>query len=156
MPLTDVRIVDLPPMLVASALGFGRHPEEQASTAIARFAHAKGLVPGSPGVRSFGFDSPSPTPGSPNYGYECWITVGADVAAEPPIEIKRVPPGTYAVARCVGLQHIGTCWRRLSGWVEDSPYRTPPRGARYLEEFLNPTESAPSKWVIDLYMEITA
>jgi effector-binding domain-containing protein len=156
MPLTDVRIVDLEPMRVASALGYGRNPEDQAAGEITRFAHAIGLVPGGPGYRAFGFNNPNPSPGSPNYGYECWIVVGPGVKAEPPIEIKRVPAGKYAVTRCVGLQHIGQRWRALSVWVEDSPYRLPPAGGRCLEEFLNPAEQDRSKWVIDLYIEISA
>ncbi len=153
MPLTDVRIVDLPPMRVASALGYGRHPEDQAAGKIARFAQTIGLTSGGLGYRAFGFNNPNPSPGSPNYGYECWIAVGPGVEAEPPIEIKQVPAGKYAVTRCVGLPNIGQRWRALSVWVEDSPYRLPPRG-RCLEEFLNPAEPDRSKWVIDLYIEI--
>jgi DNA gyrase inhibitor GyrI len=156
MPLTDVRIVDLEPMRVASALGYGRNPEDQAAGKIARFAQAIGLVPGSPGYRAFGFNNPHPSPGSPNYGYECWLVVGPGVEAASPIEIKRVSAGKYVVTRCVGLQHIGQRWRALSVWVEDSPYRLPPNGGRCLEEFLNPAEQERSKWVIDLYTEIVA
>jgi effector-binding domain-containing protein len=156
MPLTDVRIVDVPPMRVASALGYGRNPEDQAAEKIARFAQAIGLIPGGPGYRAFGFNNPNPSPGSPNYGYECWLVVGSDVDAEPPIEIKRVSAGKYAVTRCVGLQHIGQRWRALSVWVEDSPYRFPPNGGRCLEEFLNPAEQDRAKWIIDLYIEIVA
>lgn len=156
MPLTEVRIVDLPPMRVASALGYGRDPEDQAAGKIARFAHAIGLHPGAPGYRAFGFNNPNPSPGSPNYGYECWLVVDPAVEAEPPIEIKRVPAGKYAVTRCVGLQHIGQRWRSLSVWVEDSPYKFPPGSGRCLEEFVNPAEPDRSKWVIDLYIEIVA
>ncbi|MEW5826674.1 MAG: GyrI-like domain-containing protein [Candidatus Bipolaricaulota bacterium] len=154
MPLTEVRIVDLPPMRVASALGFGRHPEDQASTAITRFARAKGWVPGSPGVRLFGFSNPNPTPGSPNYGYEGWLVVGPEVDAEPPIEIERVPAGKYAVTHCVGLEHLGERWRALSVWVEGSPDRFPACGDRCLEEFLNLMERDRSQWAIDLHIVI--
>lgn len=156
MPLSDVRIVDLPPLRVASALGFGRNPEREASSRITQFARARGLTLGAPGLRWFGFNNPNPTPGSPHYGYECWITVDQDVAAEPPIEIKRVPPGKYAVTRCVGLENIGRRWQALTVWVEDSPYRVPPHGARCLEEFLDPEEPDSRKWVIDLYMEVAS
>ena len=152
----EVRIVELPAMRVASTLGFGPHPEDQAVERIMRFARTVGLLPGGRGYRTFGFDNPSPSPGSPNYGYECWLVVGPDVEAEPPIVIKRVAAGKYAVTRCVGLQHIGQRWRALCVWVEDSPYRLPPNGGRCLEEFLNPAEQDRSKWVIDLYIEIVA
>jgi DNA gyrase inhibitor GyrI len=156
MRLTDVRVVDLPAMRVASALGYGRHPEDQAAEKLSCFAKKVGLHPDVPGYRAFGFNNPNPSPGSPNYGYECWLVVGADVEAESPIEIKRVPAGKYAVMRCVGLQHIGQRWRALSTWVEDSPYKFPSSGGRCLEEFVNPAERDRTKWVIDLYVEIVA
>jgi hypothetical protein len=60
------------------------------------------LRPGAPGYRTFGFNNPDPSPGSPNYGYEIWLGVGPDVEESPPIEIKQVVLGKYAVTRCVG------------------------------------------------------
>jgi len=154
--LTDVRIVDLPPMRVASALGYGRHPEDEAVRKIDSFARRIGVRPGSPGHRIFGFNNPNPSPGSPNYGYESWLVVGTEVEAEPPIEIKRIPGGTYAVTRCVGLEHIGERWRALSAWVEDSPYKRSPHGPRCLEEALSHGEPDTTKWVFDLYIDIAA
>lgn len=154
MALTDVRIVDLPPMRAASALGYGRHPEDQAVGKIERFAESIGLRPGSPGYRTFGFNNPNPSPGRPNYGYEIWLIVGPSVEAQPPIEIKRIPGGKYAVTRCVGLEHIGERWRALSAWVEDSPYKRPANGCHWLEEPLSHGEPDRAKWVFDLYSEI--
>jgi effector-binding domain-containing protein len=153
----EVKIVKLEPMRLASAYGFGPSPEGVAGDKMSAFLKKNGLWEGyGTKRRHFGFNNPNPSPGSPNYGYECWIVVGPDVEAEPPIVIKRVPAGKYAVTRCVGLQHIGQRWRALSVWVEDSPYRLPPNGGRCLEEFLNPAEQDHSKWVIDLYVEIVA
>ena len=59
MALTDVRIVDMPAMRVASALGFGTEPEDQASTMIVQFAKSIGLHPGDEGYRTFGFNNPA-------------------------------------------------------------------------------------------------
>ncbi len=154
MPLTDVRIVDLPPMRVASALGYGRHPEDQAVEMIERFAESIGLRVGGPDYRTFGFNNPDPCPGSPNYGYEIWLVVGPDVEESPPIEIKRVAAGKYVVTRCVGLPRIGERWCALSAWVEESPYKRPANGCRWLEEPLSHGESDRAKWVFDLYLEI--
>lgn len=156
MELSDVRIVDLPPMRVASALGYGKNPEDQAATMIGEFARKIGIEPGSPAYRTFGFDNPGPSPGSPNYGYEIWLVVGPDVEAEEPIEIKDIPGGKYAVTRFTGLPQIGDCWRALVAWFEDSPYTRPPNWANGLEEILNPTETDPEKWVFDLYLPIAA
>jgi effector-binding domain-containing protein len=154
MTLTDVRIVDLPAMRVASALGYGTHPEDEAATRIVRFAQSIGLEPGMPGYRTFGFNNPNPSPGSPNYGYEIWLVVGPEVQAEEPVTIKDVPGGKYAVTQFTGLSRIGEIWRALVAWFEDSPYTRPPNWCRCLEEVVNPAESDPEKWTFNLYLPI--
>jgi len=154
MALEQVRIVDLPPMRVACALGYGEQPEDQAATMITRFARKIGLEPGSPGYRTFGFNNPNPTPASPNYGYEIWLVVGPDIEAEEPIVIKEIPGGRYAVTRFTGLLHIGETWRALVAWFEDSPHSYPDSCPPGLEEILNPTETDPAKWVFDLFLPI--
>lgn len=154
MALTDVRIVELPPMRVASVLGYGERPEDEAVRRIMQFARSIGIEPGSPGYRTFGFDNPSPSSASPNYGYEVWLVVGPGVSAEEPVEIKEIPAATYAVTRCVGLANIGRCWRELLAWFEDSPYVRPLQRPWYLEEPLSPFERDTAKWVFDLYMPI--
>ena len=156
MPVMDVRIVDLPPMRVASALGYGTNPEDLACQKISRFARKLGLEPGDAGYRTFGFNNPNPSKGSPNYGYEIWLVVGSDVKAEDPIEIKDVPGAKYAVTRFTGLSHIGEVWRGLVAWFEDSPYTRPPNWCTCLEEILNLAETDPEKWVFDLYLAIAA
>jgi len=154
MTLQDVRIVDLPPMRVASALGYGTEPENQAATMIVEFARSIGLEPGDPGYRTFGFNNPNPSPGSPNYGYEIWLVVGPDVEAKPPIEIKEIPGSRYAVTRFTGLSNIGRFWRELVAWFEDSPYTRPPNWCTCLEEVTNPAETDPEEWTFDLYLPI--
>jgi len=154
MALKDVRIVDLPPMRVASALGYGTEPENQAASMITEFSRSIGLEPGDPGYRTFGFNNPNPSPGSPNYGYEMWLVVGPEVEAEEPIQIKDVPGAKYAVTRFTGLSNIGRVWRELVAWFEDSPYTRPPNWCTCLEEVVNPTETDPDKWVFDLYLPI--
>jgi DNA gyrase inhibitor GyrI len=154
MKLKDVRIVELPPMRVASALGYGEQPEDQAATMITQFARKIGLEPGSSDYRTFGFNNPNPTPGSPNYGYEIWLVIGPDIEAEEPITIKDVPGGQYAVIRFTGLSRIGEYWRALAAWFEDSPYSYPASCPPGLEEVVNPTETDPEKWTFDLYFPI--
>ena len=154
MTRPDVRIMDLPPMRVASALGYGTEPENQAGKMIVAFARSIGLEPGDEGYRTFGSNNPNPTPGSPNYGYEMWLVVGPDVEARPPIEIKRIPGSKYAVTRFTGLSHIGNTWRELVAWFEDSPYTKPPNWCTCLEHVVNPTQTEPEKWVFDLYLPI--
>ena len=154
MTRTDVRIVDLPPMRVASALGYGKEPEDQAFSLLLPFAKSIGLEPGDPDYRTFGFNNPNPSPGSPNYGYEVWLPVGPDVEAVDPITIKDVPSAKYAVTRFTGLSNIGSVWRQLVAWFEDSPYTRPPNWCTCLEEVINPEETEPEKWTFDLYLPI--
>jgi effector-binding domain-containing protein len=148
-----VKIVEMEPLRVASALGYGTNPEEQAWNKILAFAEAKGID--REAARFFGFNNPSPSPGSPNYGYEQWITVGPEVEAEGEITIKEIPARRYAVARCEGLSTIGQVWRDLVLWFEDSPYQKPPHWHQCLEELLTPPGIPFDDYVFDLHLPIS-
>ena len=150
----QVRIVRLEPMRVASAQGFGEHPEAVAWDQILSFARAKGLMEDLSAHRFFGFNTPNPSPGSPNYGYTQWMTVGPDVEAEGEVEIKEVPSGLYAVTRCKGLDTIGEDWKRLVTWFADSAYKKPANFYECLEELLTPPDAAYEEYVFDLYLPI--
>ncbi|MFN2225736.1 MAG: GyrI-like domain-containing protein [Anaerolineae bacterium] len=149
----DVRIVDMGPMRVASAHGFGASPEDEAWRKILAFALARGIDPGE--VRFFGFNNPNPSPGSPNYGYEQWMTVGPEVEGTDEVVIKEIPARRYAVTRFTGLENIGRVWQALVLWFEDSPYRKPAHWCECLEEQLHGgPEGPPETWVFDLYLPI--
>jgi DNA gyrase inhibitor GyrI len=148
----EVKIVQMEPVRVASAHGFGASPEEQAWSKILAFAESKGLDPKK--ARFFGFNNPNPSPGSPNYGYEQWMTVGPDVKAEGEITIKEIPSRQYAVAHCEGLSNIGDVWRQLVLWFEDSPYKKPPHWYQGLEELHAGPDVPPEDFVFDLYLPI--
>jgi effector-binding domain-containing protein len=141
------------PMRVASALGFGQTPEELAWNRILAFAEAKGID--TTKARFFGFNNPDPSPGSPNYGYEQWMTVGPDLEGEGEVEIKEIPARRYAVTRCEGLDTIGQDWKNLVTWFEDSPYKKPPHFYECLEELLTPPGAPYEEYVFDLYLPIT-
>jgi effector-binding domain-containing protein len=148
----EVRIVDMEPMRVASALGFGETPELLAWNKILAYAEAKGLDIAA--ARFFGFNNPDPTPGSPNYGYEQWMTVGPGVEGEGEVEIKEIPARRYAVAHCEGLDTIGQVWKDLVTWFEDSPYKKPPHFHECLEELLTSPDVPFEEYVFDLYLPI--
>jgi len=148
----QVQIVEMEPMRVAAALGFGTGPEVQAWEKILAFAESKGLDRET--ARFFGFNNPNPSPGSPNYGYEQWMTVGPDVEGEGEVTIKEIPARRYAVARCDGLDTIGRVWGQLVTWFEDSPYKKPPHWHQCLEELLVPPEVPFEEYVFDLYLPI--
>jgi effector-binding domain-containing protein len=154
MAVKDVRIVDLPAMRVAGSLGFGKEPENQAWKQMQKFAASVDIDLGKKGARTYGFNNPNPTPGSDNYGYEIWLPVGPDIEAAPPIQIKQVPGGKYAVVRFTGLSNITRMWGELVAWFEESPYTSPPNWCRCLEALQNPLEPDPEKYVFDLYLPI--
>ena len=148
----EVRIVQMEPMRVASALGFGESPEPLAWEKILAFAESKGLDLAT--ARFFGFNNPNPSPGSPNYGYEQWITVGPDVEGEGDVTIKEIPARRYAVARCQGLDTIGEDWRKLALWFEESPHQKPSHWHECLEELLTPPDAPYEEYVFDLYLPL--
>ena len=146
-----VRIVKLDPARVVSAYGFGAEPEGIAWDKLLGWAKEKGLDLSK--HRFFGFNNPDPSPGSPNYGYEQWMTVGAEVEPEGDLRIRDFCGGLYAVARCEGVQNIGPAWRQLVKWFEDNKYKRAHH--RLLEECLSPPDSTPpDKLVFDLYLPI--
>lgn len=135
MDAKEVRIVHLDPMRVASAYGFGSSPENTSSEKLYAWMQQTGLDKDLKQHRFFGFNNPSPTPGSPNYGYEQWITVSPGSEAHGEISVKDVPEGLYAVSRCA-LRDIGQAWQALVAWCEDSPYHM--GESQCLEECLTP------------------
>lgn len=148
----NVRIVEMGPMRVASAHGFGASPEVLAWKKILDYAEAKGL--NFEDTRFFGFNDPNPSPGSPNYGYEQWMVVGEDVEGEGEVVIKEIPARRYAVLRCESLDVIGQRWQQLVTWFEDSPYRKPAHYHQCLEELLTAPDAPYEEYVFDLYLPI--
>ena len=146
-----VRIVELEPMRVAATLGFGPQPELEAWDRLMAWARATELLDGT--QRFFGFNNPNPMPGSPNYGYEQWMSVGPDVEPLGDVEIKDFKGGLFAVLRCDGLDTITEDWGRLAAWLEASPYGADSN--QCLEELLTNPVLPHSEWVFDLYVAIT-
>ena len=132
----DVRIAKLEPMRVAWVNGYGEQPEGEAWRKILAFANAQNLLDDLKARRFFGYNNPDPSPGTPNYGYDQWITVGPEISSQDEIQIKDFDGGLYAVASCVGVENIGITWKNLVRWFEDSKYDK--GNHQWLEEVLNP------------------
>jgi DNA gyrase inhibitor GyrI len=151
-----VRIIELEPLRVASVLGFGETPEDLAWKKLTTWAKAQGIYQDLNQHRIFGFNNPNPSPGSPNYGYEFWITVGPEVEPEGEVEIKEFPGGLYAVTRCYvdkkPYETIPAAWESLVRWREDSSYRHADH--QWLEEHLWLDEYPEGDWDLDLYLPI--
>jgi DNA gyrase inhibitor GyrI len=149
----DVKIVHLEPLRVASALGYGASPEMLAWDKLLAWAKANRQL--EQPHRFFGFNNPSPTPASPNYGYEVWMTVSPDVQSNEMVTVKAFEGGDYAVTRCTGVEHIPQAWMELSTWAETSPYRI--GSHQWLEEHIKVGRDIPeSDFVLDLYLPIKA
>ena len=152
----DVRIVKLEPMRVASFLGFGPSPENEAWDILLSWARARGLLGDLETHRLFGFNNPNPSPGSPNYGYEVWIVIDPDMDPEEEIVFKDIEGGLYAVTQCVvpkgNFDVIGQTWKKLVAWREDSKYKC--GSHQWLEESL-PLDLPDIEFVLDLYLPIT-
>lgn len=146
----EVRIVELEPLRVAATLGFGPEPETEAWGKLMTWARATNSLDGT--QRFFGFNNPNPMPGSPNYGYEQWMTIEPDVEPVSDVEIKDFEGGLFAVLRCDGLATITEDWGRLAAWLEASRYRADNR--QCLEELLNSPVLPQTEWAFDLYVAI--
>lgn len=147
-----VRIVRLEPMRVASVHAFSASPEHEAWEKLTAWAKARGLL-NKPGEhRIFGFNNPSPSGGSPNYGYEFWIQVPPALKDEDGAAIKTFDGGLYAVAHFKGrVEDISERWKQLSIWCENSAYKF--AAHQWLEEHLS---TATAEMIeLDLYLPIT-
>lgn len=151
----DVRIVKLPPMRVACVNGFGESPEGMAFDKMKAWAEAHNLT-GKP-HRLFGYNNPDPSPGSPNYGYDVWITVDGSVQADEEARIIDFPGGLYAVARIDvknPWEDIPGTWRELVKWREASQYRHGQH--QWLEEHIGLLDEmgGDQPFTLDLHMPI--
>jgi effector-binding domain-containing protein len=153
MEKLDVRIVTLPPMRVISAYGYGPNPEDVAGKKMGDFLKSKGMLQDfGTKYQSYGFNNPDPSSASPNYGYEIWATLPADVEPEGDLRVVTFPGGKYAVTRFENLENIGRVWKELVNWREDSTYKSACH--QWLEHLLNPREQDTNKFIFDLYLPI--
>lgn len=151
----DVRVVKLPPMRVACVNGFGEAPEGMAFDKMKAWAKAHNLPGGQ--YRLFGYNNPDPSPGSPNYGYDVWITVDESVQGDGETRIIDFSGGLYAVTRVEvrepGDEIPGT-WQKLVKWMEASKYHHGKH--QWLEEHIGPLDEmgGDHPFTLDLHLPI--
>lgn len=149
-----VRLVDLQPMHVVTANGYGQYPEMEAWDLILDFSNEQDIDPWDKSHRFFGFNNPEPTPESPEYGYEQWMTIDDGIAADEPLDVKDVAGGRYATVHIHGLDTIGDAWQHLASWCEAQGYSVAGDREPCLEELLTPIDAPPEAWEMDLYLAI--
>ena len=152
----DVRVLKLPAMRVVCINGFGEGPERMAFDKMKGWAKAHPLA--NRPHRIFGYNNPDPSPGSPNYGYDVWLTVDGSVEAEDDARIIDFPGGLYAVTRIDvknPWEDIPGTWQRLVKWMEASKYRH--GGHQWLEEHIGPLDvmGGDQPFTLDLHLPIT-
>lgn len=154
----DVRIEKLEPMRVASFHGFGTEPEAIAFGKLAAYAQPRGYLNDLETNPVFGFNNPNPSAGSPNYGYEVWLSIGPEVEPKEgdDFEIKEFEGGTYGVTRCEvkgDFEVIGETWKKLNAWREDSNYG--PGNWQWFERSIKLGIDPPDEFILDLYIPIS-
>lgn len=151
-----VRVVKLPALRVVCVNGFGDGPEGMAFDKMREWAKTHHL-PNGP-HRIFGYNNPDPSPGSPNYGYDVWLTVDQSVQAEDGARIIEFPGGLYAVTR-VEVNNPGdeipNAWQKLVKWMEASKYHHGRH--QWLEEHIGPLDDTVNElpFTLDLFLPIS-
>ena len=150
----NVRIVKLDAYRVAATLGFGAGPEGLAWEKMEAYLKQTQLLQDGQSHRFFGFNNPNPSPASPNYGYEVWVTVGEDAQPSADVKIKNFEGGLYAVTYCKGVQNLFEKWQGLVRWTHGSAYTM--AHALCLEEQLSPVGTPVEEIEFDLYLALDA
>ncbi len=151
----EIRIVELPAMRVIAVNGFGTEPEDQAFEKMYAWAKDHGEL--DKDHRLFGFNNPSPTPGSPKYGYDVWMSVDDSCQADGEARSVNFAGGLYAVLRLdvnTPGEEIPAAWQRLVRWRENSPYHQGQH--QWLEEHIGPLNAGVNHlpFTLDLYLPI--
>ena len=148
----DVRVVRLEPMRVACVNGYGDGPESIAFNKMRAYVKAAGLDTDGKQHRFFGYNNPNPSAGSPNYGYDVWVTVDPDAQPEEGVRMIDFPGGLYAVTsiRPVTGEEIPGAWQKLALWRENSRYRGSKH--QWLEEHIGDIEKSFPDLTLDLYL----
>ena len=153
----EVRIVTLDPMRVASFYAFSSSPENDAWNKLVTWAKPNACWQTTPVCRVFGFNNPNPSEGSPNYGYEYWITIKPDMQPGKEVKVREFSGGLYAVLHCDvkagAFDIIGITWNRLVKWLEASHYKH--GSQQWLEEHLTRFDTNEHGFVMDLYLPIS-
>lgn len=98
----DIRILYLAPATVAACHYMGDNPEENAEKILARFIKESNLTALKPDFRMYGFNNPSPTKETDQYGYEFFVTIPENLNVEAPLMKKEFAGGLYA-AHCIKM-----------------------------------------------------
>lgn len=116
----DVRIVYLPPSMVASAYAKGTEPGPELVTAemIDKFIEDSNLQNLYSASRHYGFNNPDEPVHGEGHGYERYMTIPDDMEVPAPLTRKHFVGGVYAV-RTIQMGEWDE-WGRLHEWVSNN------------------------------------
>ena len=114
-PLTDLRILYLPPATVASAHVIDDEPETKVNQMLDKFVLDSGLLTRKPDLRHYGFNHPNPKDATGFHGYEMWVTIPEDMDVPAPLVKKHFPGGLYA-AHMIAMGNFQD-WEKMVAWV---------------------------------------
>ena len=155
MKQAEIKIVNLPQMRIACINSYCESPETDAFNRMKVWAKAHGVL--EKPYRTFGFDNPIGGPGSPNRGYDVWITVDESIQADNEVSIVDFKGGLYAVMRVdvkSPWEDIPPAWGRLVEWRENSKYHEAHH--QWLEEHIGPLDimGGEEAFTLDLHLPI--
>jgi DNA-binding transcriptional MerR regulator len=118
--LTDVRIIHLPPMTVATANATGEGCEGKAIDILNCFVLDRDLLRTKPDIRHFGFDCSQGKTGigENSHKYQVWVTIPDDMDVPEPL-VKRTFSGGLYAAHMIMMGNFDH-WALLHKWVSES------------------------------------
>ena len=136
----DIRIVYLPPSIVASSHHIGENPEDEAGNRLEDFIKSVNLPVIKPDFRVYGFNNPCPQEGQLNYGYEFWTTIPENLVVPEPLFRREFAGGLYA-AHCIKMGDFhewGSFFEQMQNHSEyEIEWREPNGMGGSLEEHIN-------------------
>jgi DNA gyrase inhibitor GyrI/DNA-binding HxlR family transcriptional regulator len=157
----EVEIVKLEPMRVASVRATSTTPERDAWERMRSWAEPRGLLEDIGKHPVFGFNSPNPSPGQKEYGYEFWIRVEPDTQPSGNVELKKFQGGLYAVTTCKLKEELESeffkkegylkSWKNIVDWVKSSRYKF---GKHQCLEKAHEPVASEEELILDLYCPV--
>ena len=156
---SDIKIVMLPPLTVASHCCVGEEPEDACGKVIEEFVRKSRIYEIKPDTRMFGFNHPNPGVLEGDiHGYEFWVSIPEDMELPEPLVKKHFDGGLYA-AMTISFPEFQR-WDDLFKWVEgNDKYEVDWRGTEEimgggLEEHLNWIYNAHNGWDPETELEV--
>lgn len=116
--VSNVRIIHIPPMTVASShCEPCKEPEQLAKEELIEFVKSSDLCKIKPDFRVFGFDNPCQDD-TELHGYEFWVTIPEDLEVAKPLNKKTYEGGLYA-AHSIKMGDFHE-WSSFFEWVQNS------------------------------------